>query len=56
LPPRIVARVREIPLRVEPGDRFADGLMRLELHATPTLREAWKGRRELGVFLISLAP
>jgi hypothetical protein len=52
---RVLERVREIPLRIEPGDRFADGLVRLELHATPTLREAWKGGRELGVFLISLS-
>jgi hypothetical protein len=52
---RVVERVREIPLRIEPGDRFADGLVRLELHAAPTLREAWKGGRELGVFLISLS-
>jgi hypothetical protein len=52
---RVVERVQEIPIRIEPGDRFADGLVRLELHAAPTLREAWKGGRELGVFLISLA-
>ncbi|MFI5197992.1 MAG: hypothetical protein ACHQJD_05190 [Thermoanaerobaculia bacterium] len=52
---RVVDRVQEIPLRVEPGDRFADGLVRLDLHTAPTLREAWKGGRELGAFLISLS-
>ncbi|MFI5119306.1 MAG: hypothetical protein ACHQM4_02785 [Thermoanaerobaculia bacterium] len=52
---RMTARVREIPLRIDPSDRFEDGLVRLELHAAPTLREAWKGGRELGVFLISLS-
>jgi hypothetical protein len=50
----VVERVREIPIRIAPDDRFADGLVRLELHAAPTLHEAWKGGRELGVFLISL--
>jgi hypothetical protein len=52
---RVVDRVQEIPLRVGPGDRSADGLVRLELLAAPTLREAWKGGRELGAFLISLS-
>jgi hypothetical protein len=52
---RVFTRVQEIPLRVEPGDRFSDGVVRLELHAAPTLREAWKGGRELGAFLISLS-
>jgi hypothetical protein len=51
----VAERVREIPLRIEPGDRFADGLVRLDLHASATLREAWKGGRELGAFLISLS-
>jgi hypothetical protein len=52
---RVVERVREIPLRIEPGDRFADGLVRLELHVAPTMHEAWRGGRELGAFLISLS-
>ncbi|HSB63194.1 MAG TPA: hypothetical protein VLJ18_03465 [Thermoanaerobaculia bacterium] len=52
---RVVERVREIPLRIEQEDRFADGLVKLELHAAPTLREGWKGGRELGVFLVSLS-
>ena len=46
----------EVSLSVGPEDRASDGMVRFTLAVAPTLRENWKGGRELGVFLISLAP
>jgi hypothetical protein len=46
----------EFSLLVSPEDRAPDGMVRLALTVAPTLRESWKGGRELGVFLVSLAP
>ncbi len=45
----------EVPLLVGPGDRTPDGMVRITMKVAPTLREDWKGGRELGVYLISLS-
>jgi hypothetical protein len=47
--------ILEIPLFVGPEDRSPDGMVRITMTVAPVLREDWKGGRELGVFLISLA-
>jgi len=50
-----VDRLQEVPLKIEPEDLGPDGIVRIRIAAAPTLREAWKGGRELGAFLISLS-
>ncbi len=47
--------ISEVSLPVAPEDRSPDGMVRITMTVAPALREAWKGGRELGVFLISLA-
>jgi hypothetical protein len=50
-----VDRLQEIPVMIVPQDLGPDGIVRIRIVAAPTLREAWKGGRELGAFLISLS-
>jgi hypothetical protein len=47
--------ISEVPLLVGPADRTPDGMVRVTMTVAPTLREDWKGGRELGVYLISLS-
>jgi hypothetical protein len=47
--------VFELPLAIAPDDRGKDGMVRVKMTVAPTLREDWKGGRELGVYLISLS-